>query len=193
MGYLKYVRQAWNNPTEAQQALWRSRMIEWRKEPVTVRIEHPTRPDRAHSLGYKAKNGFVIVRQCVLRGGRQRPKFSRGRKPRAMRRVSIIGMSHQWIAEQRAARKYQNCEVLNSYFVAEDGKRKWYEVILIDTAHPEILADPQLRALTKRQHTGRVFRGLTASGRRSRGLLTHKGKGAEKLRPSLRANKGRAK
>lgn len=193
MGYLKYVRQAWNNPTEAQQALWRSRMIAWRTEPVTVRIEHPTRPDRARSLGYRAKQGFVIVRQCVLRGGRQRPKFSRGRKPRAMRRVSIIGMSYQWIAEQRAARKYPNCEVLNSYFVAEDGKHKWYEVILIDVTHPHILADPQLRNLTKKQHTGRVFRGLTASGKRSRGLLTHKGKGAEKLRPSLRANKGRAK
>ena len=193
MGYLKYVRQAWNNPTEAQTALWRQRLIAWRREPVTVRIEHPTRPDRAHALGFKAKNGFVIVRQRVLRGGRQRPKFSRGRKPRKMRRTSIIGMSYQWIAEQRAAQKYQNCEVLNSYFVTEDGKSKWYEVIMIDTAHPEIMADPQLRMLTKRQHTGRVFRGLTASGRRSRGILTNKGKGAEKLRPSLRANKGRSK
>ncbi|HLC66461.1 MAG TPA: 50S ribosomal protein L15e [Candidatus Nanoarchaeia archaeon] len=193
MGYLKYLRQAWNTPTPEQTALWRERLIQWRAEPVTVRIAHPTRLDRARSLGYKAKGGFVIVRQCVRSGGRQKPKFSRGRKPSKMRRINIIGMSYQWIAEQRAARKYPNLEVLNSYFVAKDSKSKWYEIILIDPHHPEILSDVQLRGLTKRAHANRVFRGLTASGKRSRGLLTHKGKGAEKLRPSLRANKGRAK
>ena len=193
MGYLKYLRQAWNNPTEEHAALWRERLIAWRQEPVTLRIANPTRIDRARSLGYKAKNGILVVRQRVRRGGRQRPKFSRGRKPRKMRRVSIIGKSYQWVAEERAAKKYTNCEVLNSYYVAKDGKHYWYEVILIDVTHPEILADPQLRSLTKKQHSGRVFRGLTASGKRSRGILTHKGKGAEKLRPSLRANKGRSK
>ncbi|ALV62505.1 LSU ribosomal protein L15e [Thermococcus sp. 2319x1] len=41
-------------------------------------------------------------------------------------------------------------------------------------------------------HKGRVFRGLTSAGKRSRGLL-NKGKGAEKVRPSIRAHRGRGK
>jgi len=43
-----------------------------------------------------------------------------------------------WIAEERAAKKYPNLEVLNSYYVTEDGSHKWYEVILVDPHHPVI-------------------------------------------------------
>ncbi|MBT92991.1 MAG: 50S ribosomal protein L15e, partial [Euryarchaeota archaeon] len=41
-------------------------------------------------------------------------------------------------------------------------------------------------------HTGRAYRGKTSAGKRGRGLM-NKGKGAEKLRPSLKANKNRGK
>ena len=39
---------------------------------------------------------------------------------------------------QRSAlpRKYPNMEVLNSYWVGQDGKQKYYEVILVDGHHP---------------------------------------------------------
>jgi len=42
------------------------------------------------------------------------------------------------------------------------------------------------------KHKGRVFRGKTSAGKSSRGLR-NKGKGAEKLRPSLRAHGRRGK
>ena len=101
----------------------------------------------------------------------------------------VLGRSYQTIAEIRAAKKYPNCEVLNSYWVAQDGLYYWHEIILVDRAAPEILADKNISWIADKQHKGRVFRGLTSSSRKSRGLR-HKGKGAEKIRPSLRA-KGR--
>ncbi len=43
MGIYKYIRNNWNNPSAEVKQLWKSRIIQWRKEPVTLRIEHPTR------------------------------------------------------------------------------------------------------------------------------------------------------
>lgn len=188
MGYLKYVRDMWKKPKASNPELWKSRLILWRREPVTLRIERPTRPDRARSIGYKAKNGIVVVRQRVSSGGHVRPGKPGGRRPKHNRRRMNLALSYQTIAERRANDKYPNCEVLGSYFVAKDSKSYWFEVILVDSAHPEIKADEQLSWITTKAHRGRVFRGLTASGKRSRGILTRKGKGAEKIRPSMRAN-----
>lgn len=188
MGYLKYVRKAWKKPQESNPELWRERLLQWRREPVTVRLDRPTRIDRARSLGYKAKKGFVIVRQRVQRGGRLREKFKSGRRSKTRRRVKIVGLNYQQVAEQRAAKKYTNCEVLNSYWVCQDGRYAWYEVILIERDVPELLKDKQLSWVGKTKHKGRVFRGLTSTGRKSRGLH-NKGKGAEKARPSQRAKK----
>jgi len=189
MGYLKYVRMAWQKPKANMPELWKQRLIEWRKEPVTVRIGKPTRPDRARSLGYRAKQGFVIARQRVRRGGHTRPKDFGGRRPKKQKLRIDLAISYQVIAEQRAAKKFPNCEVLTSYFVAKDGMYYWYEIILVDRSHPAIKKDKRLKWISEKEHKGRVFRGLTTAGKRSRGLLTHKGKGAEKLRPGRRANK----
>lgn len=188
MGYLKYVRNLWKKPKTNNPELWKSRLIQWRREPVTLRIDNPTRPDRARSLGFKAKNGLIVVRQRVSSGGHTRPGKPGGRRPKNSTRRMNLAITYQTIAEKRADKKYPNCEVLGSYFVAKDGKAYWYEVILVDTSHPEIVADKHLSWISKNTHRGRVHRGLTASGKRSRGILTNKGKGAEKLRPSLRAN-----
>jgi len=186
MGYLKYVREIWNKPTSESKAIQKTRLIGWRKQPVTIRIEHPTRPDRARSLGYKAKLGFVVVRQRVKRGGRQRPKIKKGRRPKHSRRKKIVKKNYQQIAEERACKNYKNCEVLNSYIAGKDGISYWYEVILIDRDHPVVLHDKNARWIAVQR--GRAFRGLTSAGRKSRGLRK-KGKGTEKTRPSLRANK----
>ena len=185
MAMYQYLKEAWKNPRDDIEQLWQQRTIKWREEPTTVRIERPTRLDRARSLGYKAKQGFIIVRQRVNRGGRQRPKIRHPRRPKAMSRRKDLTMNYQSVAEQRAAKKYPNCEVLNSYYVGEDGIHYWYEIILVDKSHPQILADSRINWIAK--HQGRVFRGLTSAGRRSRGLLG-KGKGYEKIRPSLRAH-----
>jgi len=183
MGVYKYIREAWKKPRENMPDLMKSRLILWRKQPTTIRIERPTRLDRARSLGYKAKEGILIVRQRLLRGGRQRP-FPGKRRPKRMTRRKIVGKAYQQIAEERAAKKFKNCEVLNSYYVADDGKHFWYEVILVDGANPSVKADPKLSWIAKKK--GRAERGLTSSGKSSRGLY-HKGKGSEQLRPSRSA------
>ena len=185
MGMYKYIREAWKTPKEGLGPLWQERLIKWREEQATLRIERPTRLDRARSLGYKAKPGFVIVRQRVNRGGRQRPQIRHPRRSKAMSRRKDLTMNYQTVAENRAARKYPNCEVLNSYYAGADGLHYWYEIILVDRNNPSIIADPHINWIIN--HKGRSERGLTSAGRRARGLL-HKGKGAEKMRPSLRAH-----
>jgi large subunit ribosomal protein L15e len=185
MGLYKYIREAWKKPKTND--MWKQRLIQWRKEPVSQRIDKPTRLDRARSLGYRAKPGIIIIRQRISRSKRQRPKFHGGRSPRKMRRKLVLDMNYQHVAERRAVQKYKNnCEVLNSYWVAEDGKSKWYEVILVDTSHPVIKNDPTLKWICTPANTGRVFRGLTSAGKKSRGLRS-KGIGAEKIRPSRAA------
>ena len=185
MGMYKYIRNSWKKSSEEINELWQQRLIKWRQEPVTLRLERPTRLDRARSLGYKAKQGFIVVRQRVDRGGRQRPQIRHPRRPKAMSRRKDLTINYQTVAENRAARKYPNCEVLNSYHVGEDGTHYWYEIILVDKANPSIIADPRTNWIIDKK--GRSERGLTSAGRRGRGLL-HKGKGAEKVRPSLRAH-----
>lgn len=162
----------------------RQRLIQWRKEDAIIRIDHATRLDRARSLGYKAKPGFILVRVRLPRGGRKREQIRSGRKSRSSGRRKIVNLSYQTVAEQRANKRFVNCEVLNSYYVAKDGISYWFEVIMIDRAHPQILANPVFRSIAAQR--GRVYRGLTSSGKKSRGLR-RKGKGAEKIRPSLRA------
>ena len=189
-----YIKKAWNRPKESYvKELMKSRIPEWRKGLSVVRVKHPTRLDRARELGYKAKQGVVMARVRVRRGGRRKSRPNAARKPSKMGvKKYTPKKSIQWIAEERAQRKYPNLEVLNSYWVGEDGRYKYYEVIFVDPAHPAIKRDGDLRWIAEKQHTGRVHRGLTSAGKHSRGLRK-KGKGAEKIRPSIRANKGRGK
>ena len=176
MSLYKHIRDTWQDQREI---LNREYTLQWRKEPATLRINRPTRLDRARSLGYKAKQGFLIVRQRIDAGGRMRPKIRSGRRTKAFRQFKLLDMNYQAIAERRAVENYPNCEVLNSYFVASDSKHKWYEVILIDRAHPQVLADANAKGVAKQR--GRAQRGLTSANRKSRGLR-YKGKGAEGAR-----------
>jgi len=196
----KYIGEFWRNrDTPEFKELMRSRIIQWRREGATERVEKPTRLDRARALGYKAKQGYVIVRAKVRRGGRRKKRPVRGRESRNMGVNKITPKkSIKLIAEERVARKYSNLEVLNSYWVGQDGRHKFFEVILIDPQHPVIAKDPRTSWVSIKEyrgddivylknpvHRGRVHRGLTSAGKKSRGLRT-KGTGAEKVRPSLR-------
>lgn len=192
MAVYKYIRNLWKKPDKNIKALQKERLQKWRKEPATIRLKNPTRLDRARSLGYKAKQGYLVVRQRVVRGGRMRARFAHGRRPKHFRRVKIVGKNYQWVAEERAQKKFVNTEVLNSYWVGDDGRYYWYEVILIDKNHPVIKKSKELSWITEPAQTGRVYRGKTSAGRKARGLRK-KGIGAEKIRPSQRANKRRAK
>ncbi|MEM2974206.1 MAG: 50S ribosomal protein L15e, partial [Candidatus Micrarchaeia archaeon] len=102
---------------------------------------------------------YVIVRVRVKRGKRKRPKPTKGRKPSKYGRFYSRQKSLQQMAEERAARRYRGLEVLNSYWVGEDGSNKFFEVILVD---------PKLTGLTMQR--GRAFRSLTRVGRKMRGL-----------------------
>ncbi len=187
MNLYSQISNAWQERTDSWTAAQRERLIKWRTEPVTLRLEKPTRLDRAHALGYKAKQGFIVVRQRVDRGGRQRPQIRKVRKTAHSRQTKILSKNYQQIAEERAARKFPNLEVLNSYFAGKDGTHYWYEIIMVDKQSPVVLADKNISWIASAANRRRVFRGLTSAAKRRRGLY-HKGVGAEKIRPSLRAH-----
>ena len=187
-----HIREAWKNPEDGKvaQLQW-ERQQEWRNQGAIERIERPTRLDRARSLGYKAKQGIVLARVSVRKGGARKQRFTAGRRStrqgvnRLSRRKNI-----QRIAEERSTRKFPNLRVLNSYWVGEDGSQKWYEVIMVDPNHPAIENDDDLNWICDDAHKNRALRGLTSAGRQNRGLES-KGKGTERSRPSVSSNSSR--
>ncbi|MBD3340148.1 MAG: 50S ribosomal protein L15e [Candidatus Lokiarchaeota archaeon] len=191
-GY-KYLKETFEKNEKGYKTPHWYRGIQFRKGHSIERIDRPTKLHRARSLGYKAKQGYIIVRARIRKGGMHKIRPKRGRKPRALG-VSkyTTGKNLQWIAEERAQKKYANMQVLNSYKVLDDGKHWYYEVILVDPNHPVIKSDPQINWIHSSANTKRVTRGLSSAGKRARGLRK-KGWGSEKTRPSIRANKGRGK
>ena len=179
----KHMQEAWKNPSESYvKELMRERLPKWRRQPAVVRIDRPTRLDRARALGYRAKKGFVVVRVKVRRGGRRKTRFLHGRRPKRMGVNKItMAKSIQRIGEERVAKKYPNMEVLNSYWVWSDGKYKYYEVILVDPQSPSIINDKKINWICSKKHTNRALRGLTSAGNKGRGIKS-KGKGSEQAR-----------
>jgi len=168
----KCIHRLWKKPKGELRSIQKGRLIDWRKQHTVERIEKPTRLDRARALGYKAKQGFVLARVKIGKGGRRRRLYGRrGRKP------SKAGLTHfthkkglQWIAEEKAQRRFPNLEVLNSYFAGDDGVRKYFEVILVDPNHSNIKSDPKINWVCFPANRRRVLRGLTSAGKKSRGL-----------------------
>lgn len=187
-GLYHHIREAWKKPN---QEMVRTSMINWRTENAVTKIEKPTRLDKARMLGYKAKKGFVIARVRVKRGGRKNPRPRKGRRSKRMTVSKVLKMNYRWVAEQRAQKKFPNLEVLNSYYLAKDGKHYFFEIILVDPAQPEIKSDPVINWITERNNQGRVFRGLTSAAKKSRGLRNKSP--TNKNRPSVRAGMRRGK
>lgn len=188
-----YVGDQWRKPDLSYLSPKQQRMIQWRREENFIRVEKPLRVDRARSLGYKAKPGYIIIRAKVRKGNLRKPTIKGGRKPSAkgIRKISA-GKSTKRIAEERTSKHFPNLEVLNSYWIGNDGKNHYYEVILVDPVHPCIMKDPKINWITDTSHKRRVLRGKTSAGKKGRGLR-HKGIGAEKVRPSIRSNQNRGK
>lgn len=59
---------------------------------------------------------------------------------------------------------------LQSYWINQDGVYKYYEVILVDPSHKAIRRDARINWIAKAVHKRREVRGLTAAGKKSRGL-----------------------
>lgn len=140
MSAYKYMSQAWKKPSASYvEEFMRDAAIRWRGERTIHRVERPTRLDRARSLGYRAKQGFVVVRVRIRKGGARKPRARSGRRQKAMGAVKYTrAKGLKEIAEARVARKFPNLRVLNSYWVWEDGKSTWFETVLADPNHPAV-------------------------------------------------------
>ncbi|RLI98524.1 MAG: 50S ribosomal protein L15e [Candidatus Aenigmatarchaeota archaeon] len=145
-------------------------VMRWRRQGTIERVEKPTNLSRARKLGYKAKQGFVVLRVRVPKGKRKRPKPAGGRNPRKAGRFFTLDKSKQQVAEEKASRKHPNMEVMNSYIAGEDGSYKWFECIVVDRSHPAVRKDKERKWIAAKGQRGRAFRGLTSSGKKSRGL-----------------------
>lgn len=188
-----YVGDQWKKPDTSYQSPLKARLIQWRRDENFLRVDRPLRIDRARSLGYKAKQGYIIVRGRVRHGGLHRHQIKGGRKASARGTTKLTAAkSVQRIAEERAAAHYPNMEVLNSYWIGKDGMYHYFEIILVDPAHPAIVNDPKINWISAFPNRRRVLRGKTSAGQKGRGLM-YKGKGAEKIRPSIRSHKSLGK
>lgn len=174
MGAYKYMEEMWRKKqSDTMRFLLRVRAWEYRQLPRIYRCTSTSRPDKARRLGYKAKQGYVIFRVAVRRGGRKRLN-SKGvvcGKPKHQ------GIKHlkfdrnlRSVAEERVGRKANNLRVLNSYWINQDATYKYFEVILVDPNHNAIRNDPKINWICQNTMKHREKRGLTSAGRQHRGL-----------------------
>ena len=169
----KYQTSAWKNFNDSSmKEVTKQRRIKWRRQPAIVRTEKPLRISKARTLGYKAKQGFIMIRVRVRRGGLHKVPPRGGRRQRHSGITKFTPKkSMRMIAEERGNRKFPNLEVLNSYWVGEDGQYKWFEVILVDKTKLSTEESAQILGKTPR----RAYRGLTSAGKNIRGLRKKRG------------------
>ena len=124
----------------------RNRVIKWRKQNAFTRIDKPSRIQRARRLGYKAKQGIIVIRMRVGTGGMRKQRPRGGRRPKHLGVTKIKGDdSMKKVADRRVLERYPNMKLLGSYFIYKDGIHYWFEVILADPSHPRIYKDKELR------------------------------------------------
>ncbi|CCD34791.1 putative 60s ribosomal protein l15 protein [Botrytis cinerea BcDW1] len=174
MGALKYLEEIQKKKqSDVLRFLLRVRCWELRQLNVVHRASRPSRPDKARRLGYKAKQGYVIYRVRVRRGGRKRP-VPKGATYGKPTNQGVNQLKYQRslksTAEERVGRRCANLRVLNSYWINQDSTYKYFEIILVDPQHKAIRRDPRINWIVNPVHKHRESRGLTATGKKSRGL-----------------------
>ena len=136
--WLKMLKE---NPMELRQ-----RAVIWRNQNAVTRVEKPSRIARARRLGYKAKQGIIVVRMRVGTGGMRKKRPTGGRRPKHLGVVRIkAAVSMKQVAERRVLERYPNMKLFGSYFLYKDSKYYWFEVILADKSHKSIKKDKELR------------------------------------------------
>ena len=190
MGAFMYLNELWKKKSsDVLRFTQRIRAWEYRHQHAIVRVQHPTRPEKARALGYKAKQGYAIFRIRLRRGGR-RVNAHRGITYGKPSTAGILGLklnkNYRAVAEQRLGRKFGNVRVLNSYWVNNDATYTWYEIVTVDPMHKVIRNDAKINWIVNSVHKHREARGLTSAGRKHRGMR-NKGHKANKIRPSVRA------
>mmetsp|Transcript_34379 Transcript_34379/g.50518 ORF Transcript_34379/g.50518 Transcript_34379/m.50518 type:complete len:207 (-) Transcript_34379:3-623(-) len=191
MGAYKYLEELWKKKqSDVLRFLLRVRAWEYRQGAKVSTIPRPSRPDKARRLGYKAKEGYVVVRVAVRRGGRKRPN-GKGivyGKPKHQGIVVKATRNLRSYAEGRAGRYATNLRVLNSYWINEDATHKYFEVIMVDPSHTKIRNDPRINWICNPVHKHRELRGLTAAGRKHRGFQTQGHRANKRIGGSVRAS-----
>merc|ERR1711898_26890 len=190
MGAYKYLQELWRKKqSDVLRFVMRVRCWEYRQLPVIHLCTRSTRLDKARALGFKAKQGYVIYRVRIRRGGRKRAvhKGTVYVKPvhQGIRKLKKA-RSHRSVAEEKIGRRCSNLRVLNSYWVGQDAAYKFFEVIMVDPAHTAIKKDPRINWIVSEKQNKRELRGLTSAGKKYRGLR-QKGYRATNRRPSVRA------
>lgn len=137
MGAYKYIQEIWRKKqSDVMLFLLRLRCWQYRQLNTIHRCPRPTRPEKARRLGFKAKQGYVIYRVRVRRGGRKKqvPKGATYGKPKNQGVNQLKPTrNHQAIAEERVGRRVARAlRVLGSYWIAQDSTFKFFEVINID-------------------------------------------------------------
>ena len=174
MGAYKYMQEIWRHKqSEALKYLQRVRCWQYRQLSAVHRVTRPTRPEKARRLGYRAKQGYVVYRVRVRRGGRKRP-VTKGQtygKPKTHGVNELkFKRSKASVAEERVGRRCGALRVLNSYWVGEDSTYKFFEVILVDPFHKAIRRNAEQNWICAPVHKHRELRGLTSAGKKSRGI-----------------------
>ena len=77
-----YQDQTWIRLWKENSSEIRERVIGWRKQNAVTRIDKPSRLQRARRLGYKAKQGIIVVRMRVGTGGMRKQRPTGGRRPK---------------------------------------------------------------------------------------------------------------
>ncbi len=140
-----YQDQTWIRLWKENSPEIRERVIGWRKQTAVTRIDKPSRLQRARRLGYKAKQGIIVIRMRVGTGGMRKQRPTGGRRPKHLGVTRIKADDDmKTVANRRVLERYPNMKLLGSYFVYKDGKHYWFEVILADPDHPRIAQDKEL-------------------------------------------------
>ena len=136
--WLKMLKE---NPIELRQ-----KAVIWRNQNAVTRVEKPSRIARARRLGYKAKQGIIVIRMRVGTGGMRKQRPRSGRRPKHLGVTKIkADVSMKQVSERRVLERYPNMKLLGSYFLYKDGMHYWFEVILADPSHPRIAKDKEIR------------------------------------------------
>ena len=159
MGAYKYLEELWRKKqSDLLRFLLRVRCWQYRQLTSVHRAVRPTRPDKARRLGYKAKQGYVIYRVRVRRGGRKRkvPAGHKRGKPtnqgvtqlkfqRSLRSVAEVGCGGQLtvccMSTSRSGQHYNSmykcvCESYSQTLV--------YICVKEDLVYDEVCLDPKI-------------------------------------------------
>uniref|UniRef100_M3Y4Z9 Ribosomal protein L15 n=1 Tax=Mustela putorius furo TaxID=9669 RepID=M3Y4Z9_MUSPF len=164
-GRLKYIQELWRKKQSGVMHFL-LRVHCWQypqlcRAPPHAANSPPKPADKAHGLGPKAKQGYVIYQIHHSGPKRLRPRASPSHHGANQLRFP---RSLQWAAEEPTGCHCGSLRVLNSYWVGKDSRYKFFEVILIDPFHKAMRRNPD----TKSAHKHRMTQGLTSAGHQSR-------------------------